>query len=350
MRILFDARSVRTAAGIYVFRGLTAAWVEDSRVERVFAAIRPGCDKALTVDGVEPVVVDSSNWLTHVTRRMPKLADARRADVIFVPNALAPRDGRAVAYFQDLSHFRSATLQYNDRRALIAKCLRATWRAVAAKSWMLAIPISEEIADDVRRCVSTPVVVIPNGVDVEPFYWDCTEDRIFVMGGTGARKDEATAVRAWSRVPAAVRKSTQLFLGGVEPLVRRIELEQLAAAVGVEASVSIRGSMAREEYLEHIARSRLAVSCSTFEAFGLPVAEAVALGAPVLCSAISSHIEILTRAGVGQVFAPGSVDELSRLIIAALDGAGPPRLSQAPSDWSWRARGRQHVDAYLNYM
>lgn len=350
MRILFDARSVRTPAGVYVFQGLVNSWLRDRRVEAVVAAVPEAFDKSLVPVGVDVVSVATSGWLLHMAHVLRQVADGCRADVIFSPNGLAPCDRRSVAYFQDLSHFRAAIGQYDDWRGWGVRQLRASWRTMAASSWMLAVPISDEIAACVRASVPTPVVCIPNGVDVGEWRWSGSVDRVFVMGGTGARKDETTAVRAWHLMDARARGSTTLCVGGVEPAARRADLEDVASALGISDSVYVIGGMPREAYLRHIAESRLAVSCSTFEAFGLPVTEALAVGAPVICSAIPSHCESLRRSGVGASFAPGSPEDLASTMQRCLDGNGPARLSETPADWSWRSRGIEHVNAYERFI
>jgi glycosyltransferase involved in cell wall biosynthesis len=350
MRILFDARSVRTPSGRYVFQGLTRAWVADPRVERVVAAVARSFDRSNVPAGVEPIVIERGNWLTHVSHEIPRLADLVDADVIFAPNGMAPRDRRSVAYFQDLFHFKAQAAHSGDIRASIVRRVRATWRAVAAPRWMLAVPVSQEIAAEVEARVASPSVLIPNGVDVGEWRWTGENDSVFVMGGIGGRKDEATAMRAWARISPAVRGETVLRIGGVEPASRRVALQLLAESLSIAGNVSIFGSMQREAYLSNIAQSRLAVSCSTFEAFGLPVAEALALGAPVLASAIPAHVECLARADAGMAFAVRGVEELGRMMEDALYRSGPKRLQQPPADWTWSSRGRQHVDAYARYL
>ena len=276
-----------------------------------------------------------------------RVADAARADVIFSPNASPPRDERAVLYFQDLYHFYPLTAPGLSVRDRVLNVARALWRRATAPHCMLAVAVSADAARVVQARMSIPVVMIPNGVDVGPCRWTGGVDSVCVMGGVGHRKSEALAVRAWAVVAGEPEaRGTQLELLGVEPAQRRASLRRLAASLEVGGRTTISGTLAREAFLERVSAARVAISCSKLESFGLPVAEALAMGAPVLCSAIPAHVELVHRAGAGALFPPGDVEALARLLRATLSGAPPPRLTELPARWSWRDRAREHVDAY----
>lgn len=345
MRILFDARSVSTPAGAYVFRGLTTGWLNDARVESVCAAVPPGFDGGLLPQGVEPIRATDSSWFQHIHRGLPRMADEAGADVVFVPNGLPPRDPRVVIYFQDLHHFQflSAGRSLGSHAANVA---RALWRRRAAPECRLAIPVSTDIHREVVRRLAIPITMIPNGVDVGSARWTGSDDRVVVLGGRGRRKGEDIALRAWSRVKPSARDGLLLDIIGVEPGARREDLRSFAEQLGIGERIRIEGTMSREAYLERIASAALAVSCSRLEAFGLPVAESLAIGAPVIASDLPSHRELVARAGAGETFATGDARSLTERIELALTGSLPPRLASTPFGWSWRERARQHVDAY----
>lgn len=350
MRILFDARSVRSASGVQVLRGLLSAWQEDQRVQSLYAGISPGMDSIVIPRGVEVRTIPNCSWLSYMSYRLPLLADTCNADVIFSPNGVGPRDPRCVVYFQDLSHFRAGVSQYNNPPARVRRATRAGWRLVAAQHWRLAVAVSREMAAEVALRVATPVVSIPNGVDVDARKWVGDRDFIFVMGGTGARKDEATAIRAWAQVDPEFRRKTVLKIAGVEPSSRLESLGRLARGLHVSSSVAVSGGIPRGAYLDLIAQSRAAISCSSLEAFGMPVAEALAIGAPVLCSSIPSHLDLLDSAGAGDSFPVGGAAELARKLEEVLGGNAPIRLLEEPEAWSWGSRGKQHIDAYERFM
>jgi glycosyltransferase involved in cell wall biosynthesis len=209
--------------------------------------------------------------------------------------------------------------------------------------------VSEDIAADVRDTLPLPISMIPNGVDVDGMRWTGERDAIIVMGGIGPWKGEATALRAWAALERSTRGTTTLDIIGVQPLERRQALLALGAELGVAESVSVRGVISRNEFLRAVADGRAAVSCSEFESFGLPVAEALMMGAPVICSSLPAHVELLTRASAGTCFRAGDAHALADHLRRLLSGHTPPRCEVPPSGWTWEARAREHVDAFLRY-
>ena len=350
LRILYDARSSRTPAGRYVMRGLTNGWLSDGRVEEVLVVVPPGSNGGDVPAGVTLVRSGTRSWFAYLARELGALATRRRADVIFSPNATPPRDSRAVLYFQDLKHVRTTQHHLLGARQRMGEALRSAWRRLVAPSCAFAACVSEDIAREVRSALPLPVVMIPNGVDVDGVRWTGQRDVVVVMGGIGPWKGEETALRAWASVAGGMRGATRLEILGVEPPDRRKSLEAMARVLGVDTSIAIRGMISREEFLREIATARLAVSCSRFEAFGLPVAEALVMGAPVLCSDLPAHAELVRRAGAGEVVPVDDSPALAAAIARVLAGREPPRLTSPPPGWQWADRARQHVDAFVEHL
>jgi glycosyltransferase involved in cell wall biosynthesis len=349
VRVLFDARSVRTPTGRYVLTGLASAWGRDARVGGVFAAVPQGAESQLPADIAVVPLPANEPWLKHVTSTLVRVADRVRADVIFCANGTGPRDGRTVLYFQDLFHFR-----YRDSglslKTRLFEAGRARWRALSASRSGLGIAVSQTIAEEAREDVrGLPIVEIPNGVEVDSIRWRGEDDVVFVSGGSGSRKGEETAVRAWARLGGEASRSV-LEIGGVDPAGRRNELQRLVNDLELAKVVRIHGPVPRSAYLERIASARLTLSCSRLESFGLPVAEALAIGAPLLCTNLPAHRELLARAGAGESFPTGDDAALAIRLGRALAGEMPRRLASPPVGWDWTARGREHIDAYQEYL
>ena len=103
--------------------------------------------------------------------------------------------------------------------------------------------------------------------------------------------------------------------------------------LGLEGRVSFRHGLTREELVAAHARATLAVVPSLYEGFGLPAAEAMACGTPVVSSSGGALAEVVGDAGV--LVAPGDAEGLARAIHDLL--ADPERRT------GLAARGRRRV-------
>lgn len=349
MRILIDARSVRTPSGRYILQGLAAGWRDDTRVSAVIAAVPRGFLMSDLPDGVAPIRVASSNWATHLLTELPRAADRARADVVFCPNGIGPADQRVVVFLQDMYHFAFKAASSSAPQIALQRAIRMGIRALSHRHYKVAIAVSATIAREAERRFHLPIEIVPNGVDVEGLRWTGGDSAVVVLGGIGARKDEQTAVKAWGLLRERPKGIT-LAIVGVEPKTRRMSLRVLARQLGVAGSVSVRGTVSRSRYLGHLSKCRLAISCSRLESFGLPVAEALAMGAPLACSNIDAHADLAASAGGGRLFAAGNVGELAAIIETALAGDPPPRTSASLDGWDWASRAAQHVDVFQRYL
>lgn len=349
MRILIDARSVRTPSGRYVLQGLAAGWRDDTRVSAVIAAVPRGFLMSDLPDGVAPMRVVSNNWATHLLTELPRAADRARADVVFCPNGIGPADPRVVVFLQDMYHFAFKAASTSAPQVAFQRAIRMGIRALSHRHYKVAVAVSPTIAREAERRFHLPIEIVPNGVDVEGLRWVGGDSSVLVLGGIGARKDEQTAVRAWSLLRQRP-EGVNLTIVGVEPKERRMSLRLLARKLGVARSVSVRGTVTRSRYLEHLSKCCLAISCSRLESFGLPVAEALAMEAPLTCSDIDAHADLATSAGGGTLFAAGNVGELAATIEAALAGDPPRRTSVRLDGWDWPSRAARHIDVFQRYL
>ncbi len=168
----------------------------------------------------------------------------------------------------------------------------ATRRALAAASAVLAP--SQFTAEDVRRLLGArcpPLQVVPHGTRLGP-------------------APDPTAIRA--------RSGPLLVLGDDRPRKNRDRVRQAyaLAAATCPGLPPLRFVGPPDDYVDEAEKVRLlrtcraVVQCSRFEGFGMPVLEALAHGAPVLCADIPPFREI---AGTAALF----VDPLDVAAIAA---------------------------------
>ncbi|HEX5179674.1 MAG TPA: glycosyltransferase [Gemmatimonadaceae bacterium] len=348
MRILIDARSVRTPAGSQIFRGLCRGWLHDPRVDAVIAAIPRGFTESEVPHDVEPLRVASNNWASHLLTDLPRAADRTRADIIFCPNGVGPADTRAVVYLQDMFHFVFKAASNSAARIAVQRAVRAGIRALSHPYHRVAIAVSPAIALAAESRFRVPIEIVPNGVDVSDLLWHGGGASVLVLGGIGARKDEGTALNAWAAIERP--DGIMLTLVGVEPKQRRARLRLMARDLGIGKSVVIRGMLSRGPYLKELARCVVSISCSRLEAFSLPVAEALMMNAPIVCSDIPAHLDLIARAGAGRIFPQRDSAALGAIISEALHGVLPPRTGGPVPGWDWHSRAAQQIDIFERYV
>jgi len=85
-----------------------------------------------------------------------------------------------------------------------------------------------------------------------------------------------------------------------------------ARALGIADRVDVVGRVPVDTLIGLYRRAALVAVPSLFEGFGLPAAEAMACGTPVVASAAGALPEVIRTGGGGILVAPGSADALAR--------------------------------------
>lgn len=152
-------------------------------------------------------------------------------------------------------------------------------------------------------------------------------DYLLALGSISARKNLGLVVEALARLPASRRPVLALAgpdRGGADALRER------AAALGVGGALRWLGFLDDVDVPAVVAGARALVQPSLDEGFGLPVAEALAAGTPVLAARSGALPELVGDAGV--LLAADDVDAWASAL-AELDDADEERARR-------RARGR----------
>ena len=188
--------------------------------------------------------------------------------------------------------------------------------------------VEDQFVSPSVRLLPRPDRVLPRGVDR------------YVVSVTGGdeRKNTEGLLRAWGLLDPAVRRGRHLVIATAHsPAVLR-RWEGWADEAGVRGEVIFTGSVTDDEMVAILQGAELAVMPSTEEGFGLPVVEAAACGAPVICSNASSLPEVLEEpAAEFDPFDPASIatsieraltdDEHRELLLAA--------ARRAAARWTW---------------
>ena len=159
---------------------------------------------------------------------------------------------------------------------------------------------------------------------------------VLYTGGSDPRKNVGGLLAAWGRLPDRLRTSHQLVVVCSLAPSERHHFDVLAARAGVADDVLLTGFVDDHTLTRLYQTTDLFVFPSRYEGYGLPVAEALACGAPVVASDRSCLPELVPPAAL---FDPDDPDDIARAIAAGLDD-GPTRRAllahtgRAPHTWA----------------
>jgi glycosyltransferase involved in cell wall biosynthesis len=178
--------------------------------------------------------------------------------------------------------------------------------------------------------------MVANGVDTELFRPDPARlrdpDEILCVGrASDPNKGVRTAVEALALLPRHVHL-TLVDDDAAENPARR-----LAAQLGCADRLRLVGRVPIAELLALYQRAALVAVPSRHEGFGLPAAEAMACGTPVVASAAGSLPEVVGTAGGGILVEPGNAQALAKGIAQLLE--------QPAARAELGLRGRRGVEA-----
>lgn len=191
------------------------------------------------------------------------------------------------------------------------------------------IAISQSAKDDAIRVLKIPpekIEVIYPGV-AESFFQvsGAQVERVktknalrfpylLFLGTIEPRKNIGRLLNAWTHLPKSLQDRSELIIAGPFGW----ESEQLRHRLALTDRVRYLGPLPEEDLAGLTAGAQAFVFPSLYEGFGLPVAQAMACGVPVLTSNNSSLAEITGDCGVQ--FDPYSETEMSNAIGSVVQG------------------------------
>ncbi|HSM01059.1 MAG TPA: glycosyltransferase [Acidimicrobiia bacterium] len=200
---------------------------------------------------------------------------------------------------------------------------RATYGRNAA-----VIAVSQAVADSVGSYPGPEPIVVPNSVEVAVTPEETRgaraelglgpDDHLVVqVGNIRPGKAHADLVRAAAGLATRDDRAAVVSIGA-ETRAGDIErLERLAAAEGVADRVRFLGG--RADARSFIAAADVYVHPSTVEAFGVAVLEAMALGRPIVATAVGGVAELVSDGETGLLVPPGDPVALAAAIDRLLD-------------------------------
>jgi glycosyltransferase involved in cell wall biosynthesis len=173
---------------------------------------------------------------------------------------------------------------------------------------------------------------------------------LFYVGGGDWRKNVPGLIEAYSRLPEGIRDGHQLVITYKLDPEARENLEDFAKGLGIHGDqLLVTGFVPDRELSALYRRCGLFVFPSLYEGAGLPILEAMACGAPVVGSNVSSVPEIL--GDVGATFDPTDPADIAACMARTLDDeAELERLRHVSAErtahFTWDRVARKMIEGY----
>lgn len=284
------------------------------------------------------------NFGAAVARRARRWLEDERLDLVHIHEPITPSVGLLVlqaATCPVVGTFHSAM-----DRSLARELL-----SPATTQWMERITARIAVSEEARRTLiqyhGGDAVVIPNGVNVEPFARAPRDDARFV--GTA----QAPTISFLGRVDEP-RKGLEVLAEAVPTVVKAVPGARFLIAGRGEAEeqrrelarfgdhVAFLGGVSDEDKASLLASSSVYVAPQTGgESFGIVLVEAMAAGTHVVASDLTAFSDVLGGGRYGALFRNGDGQDLARAIIETLtehEAAEERRLAASATvgqyDWS----------------
>jgi glycosyltransferase involved in cell wall biosynthesis len=288
----------------------------------------------LVPDGVQPVELPARVQELRMAVRLPLLLRRLRPSLVHFVHALPPAlPCPAVLTVQDLSFERDATLMGRRERAVFRTVVpRSAHRAARV------LAISQRTKDDLVELYGIPgekVVVTPLAYDPAFSPGDGGHDGyLLLVGAIEPRKNPLAAA------DAALELGLPLVCVGPE---RDASLADELRRRGAE----VRGFLDQAVLVELYRRAACLLFPTRYEGFGLPVAEAMATGTPVVATPDAAVREV---GGDAIVYAePDRLAGAIRSVLADRERWAAAALERARA-FSWEETARRTVEVYREVL
>jgi glycosyltransferase involved in cell wall biosynthesis len=356
-RLAFDVGTVRqrpTGVGVYA-RSLATelALLMPTRLTLIGLRAEVGLDEQLP-PSVSRVPFGGRNYQQWLQFRAERALPRRRPQLVHYTNASAPVVSRIpfVLTVHDLSLIRMPRAHPRLRLATLPVSLAAIGRARA-----IVVPSRSTARELTRllRVASRRVTVVEHAPS--PSLSGVTPDRavgerlglagsryLLSVGTVEPRKNHRRLIGAFESLAAEDRDLKLVLVGEAgwraDPIYRRIAASPVADRIVIAGYVPDRGLAAL------IAGSAAVCYVSTYEGFGLPVIEAMAVGAAVVTSRTSSMPQ--AAGGAAVLVDPLDQADIARGIVQAMTRRDELILAgrERTNGRTWRDVALETMDVY----
>ncbi|MHB8174748.1 MAG: glycosyltransferase [Nitrospirota bacterium] len=327
------------------------AWRHE--LEGGIKTLRP---RYLNLPGTKALGINSYSMYFSISRILPAiLAETGREKTVIHSHALLP-DGFAGAMAARKFGLKSLCTLHGSDINFYPHYSKAIYRQ--SKSGMAITDSLVAVSGIIKKralniCPGARIDVITNGVDAEKFESDrfktTGERRIIFVG----RLTEGKGIKELAMAFSLIHKKypdTRLMLIG-EPVMK----EWLSGFIRdnrLEKAVEITGGVHHEDLPEYYDKGYLFVLPSHSEGMPVSMFEAMAMGLPVVVSAVGGVPEVITHGKNGLLIKPRSVEDIVEKVSLLLENRALAQriketaLGEVRSKYTWDASAKMLVAKY----
>lgn len=239
-------------------------------------------------------------------------------------------------------------LQHRGWKKRVA--LRLYQKRIFSMASMMIATARKELESIRRLGITTPVAVIPNGVDVPtvPAHSQALERNFLFLSRIHPIKGLPDLVAAWSKVR---RPGWRVVIAGPDEAGHLAEIRAQIDALGLEGDFEFTGLVTGGQKEALFSNAAVFVLPTYSENFGIAVAEALARGVPVITTT-GAPWEVIETWRCGWWVQSG-VDGIAFALMAAMNTSreelkemGKRGIQLVKEKYSWGQIGRVAIEAY----
>jgi glycosyltransferase involved in cell wall biosynthesis len=232
---------------------------------------------------------------------------------------------------------------------------------IVAKRMDKIITVSQVSAADTKRVFKLPdekVRVVPNGIDTNVFrnsnHVPREPNSVVMVGNTEDRKKGIVFLL----------KALQMLKDDVDVKLNIVDRRgdhtryapKLVEEHGLVDRVTFTGRLSVEDLVKRYSLSEVAVTASVYEGFGLPCAEAMSCGTPVIATRAGALPEIVGNDGAGILVPPEDPPALASAIKRVLadealrESMGIAARKRIEESFSWEVAARKTLEVYQEVL
>jgi glycosyltransferase involved in cell wall biosynthesis len=365
MKIAFDLRRINNPGIGRYMKCLAEAITAQALEQEYLLILPPGGETLVKAPNAEKICPELKYYSVREQIELPRILRRHQVDLLHSPHFLLPllRPCPAVATIHDVIYLacpqdlqsRAGRLYY---RFMMNACSRLAARIITDSEYSRG-----EIVRHLRANPEKIEVIYP-GVDTgfrrvtDPARLDAVRskyglDRDFILcvGIYKPRKNHAGLLRAFQQVLQNGGKAQLVIAGPMaegEAMLRRLAIE-----LGIAEHVVFTGFVDEPDLCALYSQAQVCVCPSLYEGFGFTVLEAMACGAPVVCSSATSLPEVAGQAAL--YFDPHNLEEIASQLQRVLsDTALRTSLieqgTQNLQRFNWADTARQTLAVYYRAL